>query len=351
MADKIADEQTDQRHAKVAVITGASSGVGLAAALQFAEAGYDMMLAARQQQELQKVAKQCEERGARALTIATDVTKDQAVHELAAAAVKEYGRIDVWVNDAGVYLTGKFENLPLEDMHRVMETNFFGTVHGSHAALAQFRKQGAGVLINISSVNAAAPQPLVSIYSASKAAVRAFDESLRMELRLDKLPHDIHVCTVMPASIDTPLFQNAANYTGKEIQALEPVYDPTYVAKQIVGLAERPRRELIVGAAGKLMAFQNAHQPGGYERQVSKFTDKDLLNDDKPIAVSEGNLYDSIAGNASMRGGWREKRVRGDHANAAGAGIGLAALLSAAGLGYAAFKKRHNKTKLHLLSR
>lgn len=315
----------------VAVITGASSGIGLATAIRFAEEGYDVVLAARRQKELDEAALQCKEYGADALAIATDTTSDTAVHDLAKAAIKKYGRIDVWVNNAGVYLTGKFEDAPLEDMRRVMDTNFFGYVHGAHAALTQFRKQGYGTLIDVSSVNAIAQQPYIGIYSASKAAIRALDESLRMELRLEELQDDIHICTVMPAAIDTNLYQNAANYTGRHVRALEPVYDPEYVAKHIVGLCEHPRREVILGSAGKLMALQRSHMPKRYEKQFSKYTEKDLLADE-PATMTDGNLFNPLADHRGMHGGWRDRRLRADKLNAAvGAGIATAAGLVALG--------------------
>jgi short-subunit dehydrogenase len=330
-------EEPMQQQRQVAVITGASSGIGMATALEFARHGYDVVLAARRKKELEQTARQCQEHGVNTLVVPTDTTDDTAVHSLAEAAIQHFHHIDVWVNDAGVYLTGTFQDVPLEDMRRVFDTNFFGYVHGSHAALTEFRRTGHGTLINISSVNAAAPQPYVGIYSASKAAVRALDESLRMELRIDGLQDDIHVCTVMPASIDTNIFQNAANYTGREVQAIEPVYDPAYVAKQIVSLARRPRREIIVGPAGKLMAIQNAHMPARYEKQISKFTKNDLIGN-KPAVMTDGNLFESVETNRGMRGGWREKRTRADHLNA-GIGLGLLAAAGlAAGIGYAIFK-------------
>ncbi|HSH18691.1 MAG TPA: SDR family oxidoreductase [Candidatus Saccharimonadales bacterium] len=338
MADDAATPRNDR---KVAVITGASSGIGMATALQFAEKGYDVVLAARRLEELQDVARQCEEKGVSAMPILTDTSSDEAVHDLAREAIDSFGRIDVWINNAGVYLVGKFEELPLKDMQRLMDVNFFGYVHGSHSALEQFKKQGYGTLINVASVNAAAPQPYVSIYSASKAAVRAMDESIRMELRLEGLDKQINVCTVFPAGIDTNLFQNGANYSGHRVRAIEPVYDPTYVAKRIYQLAEKPKREKYVGPVGTLMALQRTHMPGAYEKRVGKFTDVDLLADD-PESPTVGNLYTPLPMNRGMRGGWRETRVRADHFNMA-TGAVLVAAIGLLGYGYYAARKRHGR--------
>lgn len=335
------EQQIEER--KVAVITGASSGIGMATALEFAAKGYNVVLAARRIDELREAAHHCEELGVDALSVATDTSDDAAVHRLGQSAVDTFGRIDVWVNNAAVYMVGKFEDIPLKDIRRLMDTNFFGYLHGSHTALRQFREQGYGTIINVSSVNAAAPQPYVSVYSASKAAVRAFDESLRMELKLENLDKKIHVCTVMPASIDTNLFQNGANYTGKEVHALEPVYDPAYVARRIVKLAEHPRRQSFVGPAGVLMALQNAHSPKMYEKQVGKYTEADLLSAE-PVETTAGNLYEPILDNRGIRGGWREKRVRADHLNAS-LGVGLAALAGIASVAYLLLARKHESVE------
>jgi short-subunit dehydrogenase len=321
-----------QEGRKVVVITGASSGIGMAAAYAFAEHNYDVVLAARREKNLREVAGTCEEMGARTLAVVTDVTNDEAVHELCNQAVETFGHIDVWINNAGVYMVGKFEDLPQEDMQRLMDTNFFGVVHGSHAALGQFRHQRYGTLINVSSVNASAAQPYVSIYSASKAAIRALDESIRMELELELLADMIHVCTVMPATVDTNIFQNAANYSGHEAQAIDPVYDPTYVARALLRIAKNPKREKYVGPAGVMLALQRTHMPGNYERQVGAFTNKELLGEDR-IPDTQGNLYEPVVGNDGMRGGWRERKVPASQLNIA-TGAMLATMIGIIGAGY-----------------
>ncbi len=324
---------------KVAVITGASSGIGRATALEFAEMGYDLAIGARRLEELQQAGEECEAFGVSVLPVLFDAAEDESVHDMAREVIETYGRIDVWINNAGVYMVGKFEDLPLKDMRRVMEVNFFGYVHGSHAALTQFRKQGYGTLINVSSVNAAAPQPYVSIYSASKAAIRAMDESLRMELKLEGLADKIKVCTAFPASIDTNLFQNAANYSGKEIRAIEPVYDPAYVAKRLYQLAEKPKREKYIGPVGTFMALQRTHMPGAYEKQVGKFTNHELLGEHSE-SPSVGNLYAPLTFNRGVRGGWRETRIRADWFNMATGAI-FAAMMGLIGYSYVMSKKRH----------
>lgn len=322
---------------KVAVITGASSGIGMATALEFAENDYNVVLAARRMDELQNVASMCEEYGVEALVVATDVSDDEQVQNLALRAVDAMGHIDVWINDAGVYAVGPFEDIPLEDMRRVMDVNFFGVVHGSYVALAQFRNQGYGTLINVSSVNAGAPQPYVGIYSASKAAVRALGEAIRMELKIEGLDKNIRVTTVMPAAIDTNIFQNSANYSGRTIQALEPVYDPEYVAKNILKVTKTAKREKYIGPAGAIMALQRTHLPANYENQISKFVAVDLLGEEA-AADTKGNLYESIDENRGIHGGWRDTRMRADKFNLA-VGTTVAAIVGLLGIGLFVAKK------------
>ena len=219
----------------VVVITGASSGIGRATALRFARKRARLVLAARSSDALEALAKECRKRGAKAIAVPTDVTDPEAVQALAARAVEEFGRLDVWVNNAAVSVFGRITDVPLRDFQRVLDVNVSGYVHGARAALPQLREQGSGVLINVSSIVGEIAQPYTAAYSMSKAAVRALGVSIRSELRLDGIT-GIKVCTVMPATIDTPFFQHAANYTGRQVVAMPPVYGPQRVACAIVKL-------------------------------------------------------------------------------------------------------------------
>jgi short-subunit dehydrogenase len=285
------------------VITGASSGIGRAAALAFAERGASLALAARNEEALEEVARECRTHGARAIVVPTDVTDEAAVRALAWRAAEELGGFDVWVNGAAVTLFAEFEQAPAEAYRRVIETNLFGYVHGARAALAEFRRRGRGVLINIDSITAAAPQPYTSAYVTSKYAVRGLAECLRMELSLAHAD-DIHVCTVMPATIDTPLFQHAANYTGRAVQALPPVYPPEQVAQTIVELVENPQREVIIGGAGYAFAAEHALAPALYEWMGARMVDRMHLGR-KPAAPTSGNLFAPMPGAGAVHGGWQ----------------------------------------------
>jgi NAD(P)-dependent dehydrogenase (short-subunit alcohol dehydrogenase family) len=228
---------------RVVVVTGASSGIGRELAFQLASAGCKLVLAARRDQDLQQVAARCRELGGSALVVPTDVVLERDVHDLAAAALAEYGRIDLWVNNAGVTLFARLTDAPFADHRRVIETNLFGPMYGARAVLPVFRRQKRGVLINVGSVLSALGQPYVPSYVISKFALRGLSEALRSELAEEP---DIHVCTVFPYAVDTPHFQSGANRMGRQARAMPPMQSPEKVAAAIVALAERPRRELHV---------------------------------------------------------------------------------------------------------
>ncbi|WP_437743131.1 SDR family oxidoreductase [Sorangium sp. So ce1504] len=312
----------------VVVITGASSGIGRATALEFARRGAAVTLAARREQPLRELAAACEQAGGKALVVPADVTNEAAVMEVARRATEAFGRIDVWVNNAAVTLFGLFEQTPSEPYRRVIETNLFGTIHGARAALAQFRRQGSGVLINVASMAARLPEPYVSAYVASKHAIRGLSQSLRQELRLLRA-RDIHVSTVLPATVDTPLFQHAGNYAGRTPRAMPPIVSPERVARAIVRLARKPRREIFVGSAGPQLALLSLLAPGLAERLLARRVDRLHLLNDRTAYATNGNLFAPLPEGTTVTGGWKQK-PRGNRRLLRAAVLGLAALAPAA---------------------
>ncbi len=300
-------------HGSVVVITGASAGIGRATALRLADEGAKLVLAARREDALEELAVECEQRGSVALAVATDVADEPQVQTLAQKAVDRFGRIDVWVNNAAVSAFGRFEETPPDVFRRVMETNFFGYVHGARAALRQFREQGHGTLINVSSVVGVLGQPYTSAYVSSKWAVRGLSETLRNELKLDDAK-DLQVCTVLPAAIDTPLFRVAANFTGRVAKPLDPVYEADRVAKTIVSLARKPRREVYVGPAGRLAALQHTLTPSLVETVFSRQVDRGHF-EDRVQAPTRGNLYEPLQGWATVSGGFIHRPQPKHHEN------------------------------------
>jgi NADP-dependent 3-hydroxy acid dehydrogenase YdfG len=284
----------------VVVVTGASSGVGRAAAEAFAREGARVVLAARDASPLEDAARVCEALGSEALAVPTDVRDASAVDELAHAAVRRFGRIDVWVNDAAVYMMGKIEDCPPEAARLLLETNVLGIAHGMRAALRQFRRQsGKGILIGVGSVAGKVSYCQAGMYCASKHAVHALHGALRQEV----LGTNIHVCLIVPATIDTPLFEHAANYTGRKIVAMPPVYSVERVAHAVVRCARRPRREVMVGAAPRIMALAQLLTPRLFDAIQSRLVLRTHLAE-YGEASDEGNLGRSLPPYGAT-GGWR----------------------------------------------
>jgi short-subunit dehydrogenase len=285
----------------VVVITGASSGIGRASALMFARHGATVVVTARREQALRDLATECEQLGGRALAVAADVTNQEALHHVARQAIENFGRIDVWVNNAAVTLFGRLEEIPYDSCRRILETNIFGYMHGARAALPYFREQGSGTMINVSSQIGKVGSPYVGLYSTSKFAINGLSESLRMEVQ--DAP-GIHICTVLPASIDTPLFQHGANYTGRAVKPLDPVYSPQQVATTIMNLVKHPRREVAVGNAGRQLMVMRTMAPPLAEKMVAKQVDRDHFAQ-RSAPPSDGNLFEPMTIWNSVGGGWQ----------------------------------------------
>ncbi|PZG10248.1 SDR family oxidoreductase [Nonomuraea aridisoli] len=292
---------------KVVVITGASSGIGRATALAFAAKGAAVVLGARGQEALEQTVRECVRRGGRAVAVPTDVSDAHAVQRLAGQAAARFGGVDVWVNCAAVTLFGPFDQVPLEDFRRVLDVNIMGYVHGARAALPHLRQRGGGLLVNVSSIAGAVAQPYAHAYTMSKHAIQALGSSLRQELRL-RGADDVRVCTVMPAVIDTPLFQHAANRTGRRVLAMPPVYSAERVAHAIVALVRRPRREVVVGPMGRFLVAQAKLAPGLTEKMMASQVERAHLAHEEPAEVTPGNLYEPAPGPGSVRGGWHGRR-------------------------------------------
>ncbi|MGA4847251.1 SDR family oxidoreductase [Streptomyces sp. G5(2025)] len=293
---------------KVVVITGASSGAGRACALRFASRGWSVVLAARRATELEEAAAACRKhRGARALVVPTDVTDAEAVEHLARRAVTAFGRIDVWVNNASVAAFGSLDEIPPEVFRRVLDVDVMGYAHGARAALRVMREQGGGTLINVSSVVGVAVVPYNIPYVISKAAVRALSGGLRQELRLAG-QHGIHVCTVLPATMDTPFFRHAANYSGREVLPMAPVYTAERAARKVVRLTRRPRRETYVGPAGRVLGIQSKLAPGLVERVLAHRMDRSHFSREHSAEPTPGNVLRPLPEAAAVAGGWHGRR-------------------------------------------
>jgi len=234
---------------QVIVITGASSGIGLATAKAAAAGGAKVVLAARTRDALiQSVDEINQANPDSASFVEADVGTHEEHERIAAHAIERHGRIDTWINNAGVLVFGKLEELPEADMRQLFETNFWGVVHGSLVAARHLRAQG-GALINLGSLESDRGVPLQGIYVASKHAVKGFTEVLRMELEHDKAP--ISVTLVKPGAIATPLVHHTRSFEGNEPQLPPPLYTPEEAARNILRAAVKPTRQTYVGGAAR----------------------------------------------------------------------------------------------------
>jgi short-subunit dehydrogenase len=290
---------------KVIVITGASSGFGRGAAVRFASQGATVILAARREDLLDELVRECEAQGGRALAVRTDVSLAEEVAGLAQAALAAEQRIDVWVNNAGAGAVGRFEDIPLADHEQVVRTDLLGTIYGSYHAMRQFRRQGHGILINIASVIGKVPSPYFSSYAAAKHGVVGLSAALRQELQEEKV-ETIHVCTVMPTSFDTPFFEHAAQYTGKEASPIPPTYDPKEVVDTIVRLATDPEDEVSVGTAAKISTFAHQLFPGLVESMMARQTHKAEMEKARPDVETSGSLHEPAPAGRTVKGGWKK---------------------------------------------
>jgi NAD(P)-dependent dehydrogenase (short-subunit alcohol dehydrogenase family) len=268
----------------VVVLTGASSGIGRAAALAFAAGGDRLVLAARGLADLEKVAASC---GGSPLVVPTDISVRAEVEELAEAAVDRFGRIDVWADSAAVMAYGRFEDVPAEVFDKVVTTDLLGSANVARAALRVFRRQGHGTLILCSSLLGHITAPYMSAYATAKWGLRGLARTLRQETR--DAP-GINVCQLVPGSVDTPIYTSAANYAGFVGRPPPPVDTAERMAAGIVRLADRPRRELSVGAANRFVEFGFKAMPPVYDALVGPMMGRLGLSR-RRVTPGTGNVY------------------------------------------------------------
>jgi short-subunit dehydrogenase len=242
------------------VLTGASSGIGRATAVELGRRGATVVLAARSEEGLRNTAREVEAVGGQAEVIPTDVAEWPQVQKLAEDAATRFGRIDTWINNAAVSEYATVEDTTIEEIDRILQVDLHGAIYGMKAVLPVLRRQGEGTIVNVASVLGKMSVPLQAAYCASKHGIIGFADALRLELK--RSSDSIHVCTILPSSINTPFFSHArARLGGLKPQPLPPAYEPEAVAEAIAFVCEHPRREVVVGGAGKLFEIAQRLNP------------------------------------------------------------------------------------------
>lgn len=285
---------------QVVVITGASSGIGRETAIQFGRAGTAVFLAARNEEALYEVASIINEVGGLAQVVPTDVTDWSQMQRLATRAIEAFGRIDTWINNAGISIYATTEDTTVEEAEQIIRTNFMGVVHGVSAVLPHMKRQGYGTIINVGSVESQRALPLQSVYAASKHAVKGYTEALRLEQMYEKT--GVQVTLVMPAGINTPLFNHARSKVGVKPMPVPPAYKPELAARAIVRAAESQQRDVYVGGAGFLFGLLQKLNPALLDRiMILRGSMFRMQTSDQPDD-GQDNLFEPMPGDGRVHG-------------------------------------------------
>lgn len=254
---------------QVIVITGASSGIGLVTARMAASKGAKVVLAARNGHALKQLTEELRQKGHEAIWVRADVGHEEDVNRIADTAIKEFGRFDTWVNNAGVSIFGHATDVSIEDMKKMFDTNFWSVVYGTRAAVCHFKERGVpGALINVGSLFGDRGTVLQSTYASAKFALHGWTENIRMELEKEKAP--VSVTLIHPGRIDTPYNEHARSYLNKQPAHRGMVYPPEAVAEAILYAAEHPKRDMYVGGQAKLFAVLGRLAPRLTDKLVER---------------------------------------------------------------------------------
>ena len=279
------------RAPRVIVVTGASSGIGLAVVQRAAAAGDHIVLVARDQSSLELAAKECDRAGAAStMVVPTDVGDDAAVQRCLAQVVDRHGRVDAVVNSAGVVAYGKADEVPPEVFDGVIRTNLTGSMNVARHALPLLREQGQGSLVLIGSVLGHIAAPFMTPYAVSKWGVRSLARQLQIENRDAR---GLHIDYIAPGGVVTPIYEQAANYAGWAGRPPPPAVSPDRVAKVILERLDDPRKRTQVGPANDFMRLGFSLLPGVYDAIVSPLLKVAAMDATKPLSPHAGNVLSS----------------------------------------------------------
>jgi NAD(P)-dependent dehydrogenase (short-subunit alcohol dehydrogenase family) len=322
---------------KVVVVTGASAGVGRAAAKAFAERGDRVALVARGAESLQGAAREVAEAGGEPLVVPADVAEAGEVDDAASTVEAELGEIDVWVNNAMATVFAPFSAIESDEFERATRVTYLGAVWGTRAALRRMRPRDRGAIVQVGSALAYRGIPLQSAYCGAKHAIKGFTESVRAELL--HAGSGVHMTMVQLPALNTPQFEIGRAKVDRHPQPVPPIYQPEVAAKAIVWAAEHRRREIYVGGPTVKTIWGNKLLPALGDRYLARTGYGSQLTDEPLEAPRDGNLFAPVPGDHGARGRFEDARrhsvqfVLAKHRRAiAGAGLvaaGAAALTAA----------------------
>lgn len=275
---------------QVVVISGAASGIGRASAKRFAAGGARVVVGGRSAAGIAAILQEIKSVGGQGVGLEMDVSRRDQVEALAKLAIDTYGRIDTWVNNAGVSIYSRFEDVTEAEVRRIFDVNFMGQMYGMWTALPLLRKNGGGTIINLASVVGKRGLPLQQFYSATKFAIIGLTESVRVELETEK--EGIKLCAICPPSVDTPFYDNALSKMGHCSRPLPIVVSADRVARDVVKCAVRARREVWVGMIGKAFVTLSVLFPWMMDRYVTSLGYKAQMSDEPP---HDASLYHPTA--------------------------------------------------------
>ncbi len=295
---------------QVVVVFGASSGIGRLTALEMVKRGAKICVAARGVEGLKSLVEEIEADGGEAFYVEADAADFEQVKTVAEKCVERYGRLDTWIHNAGAFMFATVEKTDADEYKRLIEVNLLGQIYGAKAALPYLKKNG-GALIHVTSVEAIRTAPYQSAYGASKHGVHGFLQVLRVELAHDKIP--VSVTEILPAAINTPIYEKGRNKMPFKMRPVPPIYHPQIVTDAILYAAENPVRDVIAGAAGLGVVFAERVSPraADFFSETIGFAGQDGGEKDSPEQFTD-NLFEPISGYDTVEGNFSGEQFMSD---------------------------------------
>lgn len=305
VTNRLYERKLQSLKGKTFVVIGASSGFGKGVALKLGRYGANVVLASRRDELLDEVADKINGFGGKALVHPLDISDKEAIESLTQKAVDAFGNIDAWINNSGVYMVGRFWEIPVDEQSKLIDVNLKGYLYGTYAAAARFLEQGYGTIINVGSIDSEIPMAYNAAYASTKAAIRSMGQALNQELRLAG-HHDIKVVTIEPWAVDTPLWQHAANYTGGTPRQAA-MDDPSKVVDAIIRSLFTRNPEVPVGWKSKMFFHFHRLFPHTSEKMSANMHHKFQYENAPPSHKTSGTLHKPMQAGSGIDGGNRER--------------------------------------------